>query len=584
MKKCVTHNHQTASCILCLASCLLLFSCAQVVSPGGGAKDADPPKVLQYVPDSASLNFKARAIAILFDEYIQLQDLNSQLIVSPPMNKTPDIKVKGKSLVIELDKDEVLKPNTTYCFSFGNAVRDNNEGNPKENFKYIFSTGTFIDSLVVRGKVENAFNHKTEKGILVMLYSDYNDSVIYNKLPDYFAKTKEDGSFQIDNIRTGKYKAYALKDANANYKYDGESESIGFMDSVVDASSKQNIQIELFQEPEKKLFLKKYMHNSYGKIIFIFNKSTDSVRIQSTNHTFNENEVILDYSKNKDTLTYWIKNYDKDSLYLQVNNGSSVLDTLEFKMIKKEDALKSNRSPLRFSLVSSPNGNQNFDLNAEIKMAFNNPIVKWNEQPIEFKVDTLNWQKKSSGLDYYIDFQAVLLCSIDSSRITRMPDDDNPGTMSTYPTISTLTNWKENTKYHLLVPPGTFTDIFGLTNDTLKIDFKTREEKYYGTVKLKVTIPGDSIGKTKQNYIVQLLDEKENIVRENYTKTGELINYEYLHPQKYKLKIIVDENSNGKWDSGDLLKKQQPEKVIYYSELINIRSNWDMDLEWKVSE
>lgn len=560
---------------------LFLASCAQVVSPGGGAKDTTPPKVVQYIPDSASLNFKARSITLFFDEYIQLQDLNNQLIVSPPLNKTPDIKVKNKTVIIDLDKDEVLKPNTTYCFSFGNAIQDNNEGNPKENFKYIFSTGSFIDSLVVRGKVENAFNHKTEKGILVMLYSDYSDSVIYNELPDYFAKTKEDGSFQINNIRTGKYKAYALKDANVNYKYDGESESIGFVDTLIDASANQNIQIALFQEPAKKLFLKKYVQNSYGKIVFIFNKPADSIRVKPINHTFNENDVILDYSTNRDSLTYWIKNYDKDSLILQVNNGSIVLDTLEFKMIKKEDALKSNRNPLRLSLVSSPSGNQGFDLNKELKFVFNHPIAKWDNQTILFKEDTLNWKEKSRSLSYSTEGQTISLLIKDSTLLIENP---NNGKIIKAIAVGIISNFKPNTNYHLFIPPGTFTDIFGLTNDTLRIDFKTREEKYYGTVKLKVNFQSDSTGKTKHNYIVQLLDEKENIVREDLTKKGETIHYEYLYPQKYKLKIIVNENSNDKWDTGNLLEKQQPEKVIYYSELITIRSNWDMDLEWKVTE
>lgn len=576
--------HPFKTYILGCIGILLLASCAQVVSPGGGAKDTTPPRVIQYIPDSASLNFKARSIALFFDEYIQLQDLNNQLIISPPMNKTPEIKVKNKTVLIDFDKDEVLKPNTTYCFSFGNAIQDNNEGNPKENFKYIFSTGTFIDSLIVRGKVENAFNHKTEKGILVMLYSDLSDSVIYNKLPDYFAKTKEDGSFQINNIRTGKYKAYALKDANANYKYDGESESIGFVDTLIDASAKQNILIELFQEPAKKLFLKKYMYYSYGKITFIFNKSADSIRINPINHTFNNNDVILDYSTNRDSLTYWIKNYDKDSLILQVNNGNIVLDTIELKMLKKEDALKSNRNPLRLSLLNSPNGNQGFDLNVGIKLYVSNPLGNWKqEQELIFTEDSVPYKIISPLMLRYSPSNRSQLRLGYWGCNKEMEDPNNAGVIILSEECFFSPKLKPNSKYHLFIPPGTFTDIFGLTNDTLKIDFKTREEKYYGTVKLKINLPTvkDS---SKLNYIVQLLDDKESLVRESSISNGEIINYEYLYPQKYKLKIIVDENLNGKWDSGDLLKKQQPEKVIYYSELITIRSNWDMDLEWKVAE
>ncbi len=561
--------------------CLMFFaSCAQVVAPGGGKKDTTPPQVLKYIPDSASLNFSVKSIEILFDEYIQLKDLNSQLIISPPLEKDPDIKVKNKSLIINFDEKEILKPNTTYCFSFGNALQDINEGNPKENFNYIFSTGNYIDSLIVKGKVENAFDHKTEKGILVMLYSDFSDSVIYKKKPDHFAKTKEDGTFQINNIRDGKYKILALKDANANYKYDEETESIGFVDTIIDASSKQNILIELFQEPEKKLFIKKHFQNSFGKIVFVFNKTVDSISVKPINHTFIENEVILDYSTNKDTLTYWFKNIDKDSLILQVSNGSKILDTIEFKMIKKEDALKNKKNPLRLYLLSSPNGNENFDLNSELKFVFNNPIdsIK-NTENIQLKEDTLLY-KNSLGLTFNKYKTSTVNFGYLDTAFTEGPNI--PGVFAPYFTSPKL---KENTKYHLFIPPGTFTDIFGLKNDTIKIDFKTREEKYYGTVKLKVNLPAgkDSTREIKYDYILQLLNEKENIVRENIIKKGETINYNYLYPQKYKLKIIVDTNSNGKWDSGNLLQKQQPEKVIYYTEPINIRSNWDLDLQWKVS-
>jgi hypothetical protein len=198
---------------------MLLASCAQVVAPGGGKKDTTPPQVLKYTPDSASLNFKGKTIEILFDEFIQLKDLNTQLIISPPLEFTPDINIRGKSLIIEFNGKEVLKDNTTYCISLSNAIQDINENNAKENFSYIFSTGSYIDSLKLNGKVELAFDHKTENGILVMLYSDLNDSVVYKSLPAYFGKTNDEGLFQINNIRAGKYNIRALKDVNANYKY-----------------------------------------------------------------------------------------------------------------------------------------------------------------------------------------------------------------------------------------------------------------------------------------------------------------------------------------------------------------------------
>ena len=151
------------------------FSCAQVVIPSGGNKDIVPPKVVKYIPDSASINFKSKSIAIFFDEFVYLKDLNNQLIISPPLEYQPDIKLKNKIITIDFDKNEILKLNTTYSISFGNAIQDIHENNPIENFKYVFSTGNFIDSLIVKGKIENAFDHKTEKDILVMLYNAFKD-------------------------------------------------------------------------------------------------------------------------------------------------------------------------------------------------------------------------------------------------------------------------------------------------------------------------------------------------------------------------------------------------------------------------
>ncbi|MGZ4048515.1 MAG: Ig-like domain-containing protein [Bacteroidia bacterium] len=555
-----------------LLICTLAYSCAQVVAPGGGKKDTTPPRVVSYSPDSASLNFKSKNILITFDEFVTLKDLNTQLIISPPLAKTPDVTAQKKTLSIVFDKDEILKPNTTYCISFGNAVQDLNENNPKENFKYIFSTGDFIDSLTLKGRVQNGFNLSTEKGILVLLYSDYSDSAVYKGQPDYFAKTDADGNFQINNIKAGKYKLAAIKDANNNYKYDGESEQIGFVDSLIDISKKNTILINLFQEPSKKVYLKKRTHDSYGKVTLVFSQGSDSIKVNPLSD-MKDVQTFSQFSKNKDTLVYWLKNFLKDSLILQVKNGNKILDTVGFKFIKMEDALKSRRNPLKLQLVSSPNGNQGFDLNSNFILKFSDPISSINKDArVQLKEDTIISPKKFNGLAYYLAFESDPLVHIFDTTVS-VEDPDNPGTF-----IAAPIKFKENTKYHLLILPGTVTDIFGLKNDSLVIDFKTKEEKYYGTVKLTITVP-----EAKGQYIIQLLDEGGNLVRENVIVKSKVLNYGYLYPKKYKLKLIYDDNNNGKWDTGNYLQHTQPEKVIYNSELINIRSNWDAELNWAIT-
>ncbi|HET6228076.1 MAG TPA: Ig-like domain-containing domain [Bacteroidia bacterium] len=560
------YSHYSFLFILCIFIC----SCAQISAPTGGALDKTPPKVLHYYPDSAALNFNSKSIEIVFNEFVELRELNSQLIISPPLEYTPEITTKKKTLSIVFDKREVLKPNSTYSISFGKAIVDNHEGTPLENFRYIFSTGSFIDSLSLSGSVQYAFNHKAEKNILVMLYADLTDSAIYKRIPDYFAKTTEVGSFTITNIRPGKYRVVAVKDDNNNYKYN-EGEVIGFLDSLVEAGKSEALSIPLFQEEAKKVFLKKNSQINYGKFVFIFNKGTDSLHLNILNKDqFIGVKQLVEYSKMKDSITLWMDHIDKDSLVIQSVNGSSILDTVRFnKLMKKETATKNtSRGGFKLTPVNPLSGE--VDLNNPLVLLFSHPIEKINDStPILLKQDTLSYKKLPLAYKKLDSLRSAIILTTNQK-----PAKNTGTTKSTKNPIL-----KENAAYDLLIPSGTFTDFFGLKNDTIRFKWRTREEKYYGTVELKLkfeNIPG--------NLIVQLLDDKENIIRQNIISQPETIFYDYLNPMVYKLKVIFDKNKNGKWDVGNYLEKKQPEQVIYNVEAVNIRSNWDQDLEWTITE
>jgi hypothetical protein len=544
---------------------LLISSCAQIGSPSGGGFDRTPPKVVRYRPDSASLHFNARSIEITFDEFVQLHELNNQLLISPPLEFTPDITAKKKTLSIVFDKKEVLKPNTTYSISFGNAVKDIRESNSLENFRYIFSTGSFIDSLSVNGSVQNAFDHKTEKNMLVMLYSDTADSAVYRHIPDYFAKTNETGVFQINNIRHGKYRLVALKDANSNYLYN-EGETFGFLDSFITAGKTKDVFIYMYNEQPKKVFIKKHLQPQYGKVQLIFNQGSDSLRIIKVNkEVLKDVKELIEFSKMKDTLTYWIDHVDKDSLILQVNNGNTIIDTVRFKLIKKETALKSTaRVPFKLTLTNSANG-ELVDLNKDLQLIFSHPIEKINESAaVLLKEDSI----------LYSRYPLVYQKNNSNTVVIRTPQQIHVKNSSRNMLL------KENTNYKLVILPATFTDFFGLTNDTIQMKFRTKEEKFYGSVKIHLKSE-NIVG----NWILQLVNEKEAVVRESIlSKKEESIFYDFLYPASYKLKIIFDKNANGKWDSGNFMKKQQPEKVIYNAETISIRSNWDLELDWNITE
>ncbi|MEO8149824.1 MAG: Ig-like domain-containing domain, partial [Bacteroidia bacterium] len=203
----ISRTNSIANCQLPIANlllCLFVVSCAIRQQPSGGSKDLVPPKILHSLPENYTTNFIAKEIRIDFDEFIDLKELNKQLVISPLMKNDPEVSVKGKSLIIKLP--DSLRQNTTYTLNFGNAIVDTHESNALDDFQYVFSTGPVLDSLQVNGEVKFAENLKTEKGIVVMLYNNLSDTVVYNTLPDYFAKTDSSGKFLIKNLRPDTYK------------------------------------------------------------------------------------------------------------------------------------------------------------------------------------------------------------------------------------------------------------------------------------------------------------------------------------------------------------------------------------------
>lgn len=550
---------------------LFFYSCAQIVNPEGGPKDTQPPQVISYKPDSASLNFKEKSFTITFNEYVQLKDLNGQLVVSPPLIKAPDVKIKKKSVVVTIE--DTLRENTTYTFNFGSAIQDITEGNYSEGFRYIFSTGPHLDSISLTGKVLNANDLKTESGILVMLYHDLNDSVPYKKTPSYFAKTKKDGSFGIYNIKPGKYKAFALKDINANYMYDSDEEQIGFAIEPIDLHKNDSITISLFKEVSQKLFIKKSTVAGYGHLLFVFNRPLQKTNIHSLYTTYKKQWYIEEYGKQRDSLHIWLHDAgEPDSLSIVLSENDKIIDTLFFNLLKKEDAFsvkKGKGEKISLSVISNAGGTQPFDLNKKLWIEFNHPIKSFGA--IEFSVPD-SVKKHDCIMRVADDMPYKRVYELSCMKV--MQNEANGG----LPPILTVP-LKEKEKYSYYMLPGLITDIFGLTNDTIKLEFTTREEKYYGTLKLKLKIPN-----TSNNMILQLLDDKEKVVSERLIADNKEFNYTQLAPHKYKFKIIYDANGNGKWDTGNYSQKLQPEKVIYSKEDITIRSNWDQEVEWSVEQ
>lgn len=264
---------------------ILLWQCASIQSPSGGAKDLTPPEVMSSSPEQGKTNVTPSRIEIHFDEFFKLNDLQNELLISPPLNESPIISQKGKSLYIELNEN--LNPNSTYTFNFGKGIADYHEGNVLKDYSLVFSTGNELDSLTLSGKLQTCPLKTLPEEVIIGIYqkdSLRRDSTIYQQKPDYFTLAEENGAFQIKHIRSGTFELIAFEDLNANYQYDGATEQIAFYDSLINIGDSTEFYLWLFQEkPELKLLESKA--NKNGRIHWAYNQTIDSVLINSDNDT-----------------------------------------------------------------------------------------------------------------------------------------------------------------------------------------------------------------------------------------------------------------------------------------------------------
>lgn len=521
---------------------LVFSSCAQIVAPTGGKKDTAAPRVVKYVPDSAAINFNAKNIAISFDEYIQLNDLQKQLVISPPMDIQPEVKIKGKTLLIELK--DTLKKNTTYTLNFGNSIQDISESNPKQGFQYVFSTGSFLDTLKFSGTVKNAFDLKTDKGVLVMLYDAFEDSLPYKKSPSYLAITNADGSFRINNIRAGAYKAFALKESDNNLRYNSPEESIGFSDTLIKISQNTVHDFMLFKEEPKKQRMLKNFVGGYGRVVLVYAKSVSAISYKGLNAGTKTETFLTEYNYGRDTITVWFPSFTNDSLHFQTIVNENITDTLKICTCRFQK--KGRGEVFKLNATTNIYPGKLFDGNKAIELRFNHPIDLLKSHP-----KNVYLTNNSVRVDY---------TNTDSLQISRRH------LLFKFPII-------QDSSYKLFIPPATFTDIFGLTSDTIKAAFKVQEEKYYGSLKLNLKM------KIRIKHLVQLINDKGEIFDYVNSDAG-IFTYTYLPPGPYKLRIIYDRNGDDKWTTGNYTDAIGPETVIYYPGEITIRPNWELELDW----
>lgn len=520
---------------------LLLFiaSCANRVTPSGGDKDAAPPKLLSAVPDNGTVHFSSKEIRLEFDEYVQLNDLQAQLFVSPLTVTLPVVRVGKKSLVIEVP--DSLEDNTTYTINFGKAIVDVHESNPLEDFRYVFSTGSFIDSLTLSGEVRNAADLEGAKGITVMVYRKsaiMDDSLPFKERPLYFSRTGEKGIFRVFNMRAGEYVVYAVEDKNGNFKCDGPSEeAFGFLTTDIKLPGDSVISMKVWQEYPELARVTRTMKLNRRSASVAFNKPGNSFRLLNL-EKMPVSESGYRRSTWGDTLTYFALN-NEDSVQVLAALDTLVLDTVRLSLLTekgvKEPPLKNRWFTRSTPLLTGPSGR----------------VLLQSAHPL--------------GNDsVFVQFQE------DSSKAIRLPLkvlDARLGLVALdYP-------WKETVTYTLTLVPADAKDIFGAAADTTVIRFKVPDESSTASLSLKV----DGLKKGGR-YIVQLLNDKADLIKAWPITNDTLIISKYLQAVTARIKVIADLDNDGRWTPGRYLAKQQPEPVWFHTEPVTLRANWELEL------
>lgn len=517
---------------------IVLVSCANRGSPSGGEVDEEPPVILSASPENFSTNFKADEIRIYFDEYIKIKDLRKQLIISPPMDTEPDIiPLGGASKYISIKIKDTLEPNTTYAFNFGESIVDNNEGNPYPYYRYVFSTGDTIDSLSVKGYVEDALLEKPDTFVSVMLYevdSTYSDSIVFKEKPRYITNTLDSvTTFSIDNIKAGTYKLIALKDKNGNYKFDQKDDKIGFKESFITVPTDSIYPLTLFKEKVNFKAIKPKQDGA-TRIIFPYEGDYESMRIKVLGDTPEGYQTRIVKDELTDTLYYWYKpQFEVDTTFFVVTNEKYV-DTFKHRFRKLEE------DSLEIKKISK--GTLNFD--QDIIVEGNLPLTEIDRS----KIKLIN--KDSLDVDFEIKYDSIL-------------------NRYTFPIKK-----EEGEKYSFTMLPGTFSDFYGGTNkDTLIFNARTRLKSDYGNIRV-------NIRNAKFPLIVQLVNDKGDVLYERYAKDSPVVDFTNLEPKPYSLRVIYDTNGNGKYDTGNYLLGIQPERVSYSPPIEEVRASFDFIIDF----
>ena len=511
---------------------LLSFTdCAKKGRPSGGLRDTIAPVILRSAPENFTTNFKNNEIRITFDEFIKLKDISKELIISPPLKYPPVITPLSVSKVLKIKILDTLKDNTTYSFNFGNSILDNNEGNLFPNYKYVFSTGSYIDSLTLKGTAVDALLPKTDFPTTVALYQvdqSYKDSLVFLEKPTYITTTiNETNNFELSNLKQGTYQLIALKEQTRNYTFQPKTDKIGFYKDLITIPTDSLFELRLFKEvPDFKPTRPKL--ESSNRISFGYEGKTDNYQITLLTQMEDDFQYQVLKQPGRDTLNFWFKpKVTKDSLVFVTKNKLQIdTTTVRFRELYSDS--------LRLTAIND----RLISLGDTLKLKANTPLVAISSEKISVVT------KDSLA----IDFVAQINTKENAAQI--------------------VFDKQEEQLYSITLRNGALTDYLSNTNDS--IVYRQQVKPIADFASLNLTLDNAD----EFPLLIELIDEKFKVVKQTYLEANAPVFFEHINPGKYFIRLIVDQNKNKIWDPGNFLDKLAPERVVYYPSIIELRANW----------
>ncbi|TDB57346.1 Ig-like domain-containing domain [Arundinibacter roseus] len=520
---------------LYLITLWILGSCAQQVAPTGGKKDTIAPELVGSNPENKTLNFGGKDIELFFDEYVIVDNIQQKLIITPETENPYNYKQKGKSVVLSFKKS--FADSTTYTFNFGDGIKDFSERNPAQNLKLVFSTGPSIDSSRIYGQVTDQRTGQPIFDALVGLYKPKDTLNPEKQKPYYFSRTDSSGTFSIENIQASAYRLIATDDKNRNQLYNPKDERIAFLDSTINVgndSTSYQLKLYLSDITEPRVLRTLPKVNNYT---VVFNKGIDSVRVKfmgsdSLPYLLESATQLKFFNSGQHSDTTLVQLMAWDTLGQQLEHEQKIAFLVQRGKERQLDA---------FTVIPSVERNQPLARDFTYTFTFNKPIATILDEKVMLVNDTTSRQPLGNLKQTWNSFRNQL-------------------------TIEGKATARDSIKWDL--PYGSVISIEGDTLKAALIKHPVLNEDDYGILRGKVTADSAT------HFIVELLDKDFKVVRSTRSTP---YTFRRIPPGEYKLRLIVDLNNNGRWDTGIFSQGKQPEPILFYNSHLVIKSNFEFD-------